>query len=236
MDLFGVKNLAGSFYSARHVYLPLQSLASLPPHEWKSGMAELVKTAVLAGGALCDDLAELAAALKMPHRAQSFPADTAQKLLSHNALARCVEAAALFKGRIVESDPKETAASGGRALLNLGHTFGHALEASAGLGAISHGEAVAWGIARSCELGLALGITPRPRAEQIQNLIALFGYETASPHPLASNKKTFIAALESDKKKKDSKMTFIVPDAQSAVRVTIATEAEKNILKSVLTF
>jgi 3-dehydroquinate synthase len=231
-DLFGVKNLAGSFYPARQVYLPLESLASLPPPEWKSGMAELIKTAVLAGGALSGDLADMAAALGLPGGVctADFPADTARRLLAQDSLARCVEAAARFKGRIVEADPEETAPSGGRALLNLGHTFGHALEGSAGLGAVSHGEAVAWGMARSCELGLALGITPRTRAEQIKSLIALYGYETAAPHPLMADKAAFIAALGSDKKKKNGKLAFIVPDAASAVQVTIAAETEMDII------
>jgi 3-dehydroquinate synthase len=198
-DLFGIKNLAGTFYPARHVYIPLESLESLPSAEWKSGMAELIKTAVLDG----DDFLALLEGLN-----GSF---------TNMAIAPCVERAVLFKGHIVEEDPFET--GNRRILLNLGHTFGHALEAAAGLGRISHGEAVAWGIARSCELGLALGVCPPHRAKRIMSLLKAFDYETAAPHPLAEGAE-LIQALGSDKKKRRGKLVFIVPDEKSARSVT----------------
>jgi 3-dehydroquinate synthase len=117
----------------------------------------------------------------------------------------------------VEADPRETSGgSGGRALLNLGHTFGHALEAAAGLGAISHGEAVAWGLARSCELGLAMGITPERRARTVMDLAAAFGYETAAPHPLMKDAASFMRALSGDKKKRAGAPFFVVPNAAGA--------------------
>jgi 3-dehydroquinate synthase len=119
-------------------------------------------------------------------------------------------------------------------LLNLGHTFGHALEAAAGLGKITHGEAVAWGIARSCELGCALGITPRQRAEKIISLVASFGYYHEAVHPLLGETGSFLTALECDKKKQCGKLIFIVPDAHSAVPVTIVSEKEKNVLLKII--
>jgi 3-dehydroquinate synthase len=200
-DLFGIKNLAGTFYPAGHVYIPLESLASLPPAEWKSGMAELIKTAVLEG----DDFLALVEELKGGFSVMSM------------TIAPCVDRAVRYKGRIVEEDPFETGSR--RVLLNLGHTFGHALEAAAGLGRISHGEAVAWGIARSCELGLALGICPSLRSKRIISLLSAFDYETAAPHPLASYAE-LIQALGSDKKKRRGKLVFIVPDEKSARPVT----------------
>jgi len=198
-DLFGIKNLAGTFYPAGHVYIPLESLASLPPAEWKSGMAELIKTAVLDGDEFLALIGELDVGF------------------INMAIASCVERAVRFKGRIVEEDPFETGSR--RVLLNLGHTFGHALEAAVGLGRISHGEAVAWGIARSCELGLALGICPPDRAERIMSLLRAFNYETTAPHPLAAGN-ALIQALGSDKKKRRGKLVFIVPDEKSARPVT----------------
>jgi 3-dehydroquinate synthase len=204
-DLFDLKNIAGTFYPARHVYMPTQSLAGLPMPEWKSGMAELIKTAILEGDSFIDELAPLATTLF----AQGIGAAMDLPLLG-----RCIIRAARFKGGIVAEDPLET--GNRRALLNLGHTFGHALESVAGLGAMSHGEAVAWGIARSCELALALEICPPRRAEKIKNLLAVCGYETAAPHPLAANGNAFLQALGSDKKKRGGNLRFIVPDAQSA--------------------
>jgi 3-dehydroquinate synthase len=214
-DLFDIKNSAGTFYPARHVYMPVCSLAGLPLPEWKSGMAELIQTAILEGDNFLDELAPLAGRLCTGG-------------MDPSSLAPCISRAARFKGGIVQEDPLETGSR--RILLNLGHTFGHALESVAGLGAISHGEAVAWGIARSCELALALGLCPPQRAEKIKTLLAACGYETASPHPLANNINAFMQALGSDKKKRGGNLHFVVPDAQSA-RVIPAAEHIDTIVR-----
>jgi 3-dehydroquinate synthase len=214
-DLFGVKNFAGTFFPARHVYMPMASLASLPLPEWKSGMAELIKTAILDSDDFLGELASLAAGFPDGSFSGGFPPDFASRVLaSGTALSRCISRAARFKGAIVQEDPLET--GNRRILLNLGHTFGHALEAAAGLGTISHGEAVAWGIARSCDLGLALNICPPQRAERIRALLSAYGYETAAPHPLMESTDTFIQALGSDKKKRSGNLSFIVPGKESA--------------------
>ena len=214
-DLFGVKNLAGSFYPARSVHIPLDALSTLPQAEIKSGMAELIKTAVLCGGGFLEQLEPLA---------ENF-----NEILEDGVLQKCVEKAVLYKGGIVSEDLRE---SGKRMLLNLGHTFGHALESSVGLGKITHGEAVAWGIVRACELGTALNITPRERARKIKSVIMSFGYECACPYP-AAGKEAMLNAMKSDKKKKSGGLTFIVPDEQSARIVILKTE-EIQIVEKVL--
>jgi len=206
-DLFGIKNLAGTFYPAEKVIMPLASLESLPEYEWKSGMAELIKTAVLAD----DDFLQMVKTLKN----------------SRENLAAAVSAAVEFKGRIVEKDPRETGSA--RALLNLGHTFGHALESSMGLGKISHGEAVAWGMARACELGRKLGITPAERAAAIMEVLNLFGYQTKTPYP-GMDKDRFMSAIVSDKKKKSGKMTFILPAKQGAQIVMLEDNKDIEII------
>jgi 3-dehydroquinate synthase len=215
-NLFGVKNLAGTFYPARYVHLPLESLKTLPPAEWKSGMAELIKTAVLEGGALMKGLESLRAGFPPDSFSPDFSEDFILRALEDraDALEDCIFQAAAFKGRIVEADPLETGEK--RRLLNLGHTFGHALEAAAGLGRISHGEAVAWGMARACDLGRALGVTPPERAADVTALLRSFGYQTAAPHPLVKNEGAFFQALGRDKKKAAGKMVYIVPDGRSA--------------------
>jgi 3-dehydroquinate synthase len=218
-DLFDIKNIAGTFYPARHVYMPVHSLSGLPLPEWKSGMAELIKTAILEGDDFLDELAPLAEVL--------FSKGIASAMNS-SSLAPCIVRAARFKGGIVEEDPLETGSR--RALLNLGHTFGHALESVAGLGAMSHGEAVAWGMARSCELALFLGLCPPQRAEKIKTTLAACGYETTAPHPLANNTDAFMRALGSDKKKRGGNLRFIVPDAQSA-RIIPAAECMDTIVR-----
>jgi len=221
-DLFGVKNLAGTFYPASRVYLPLESLASLPPAEWKSGMAELIKTAILEGDGFLALVEELGGC-------------SAGGAVTNTAIAACIKRAVEFKGRIVEEDPFEKGSR--RILLNLGHTFGHALEAAVGLGRITHGEAVAWGIARSCELGLALGVCPPARAKRITALLSAFDYETRAPHPLATGAAgtaEIIQALGSDKKKRRGKLVFIVPDEKSAVPVTADSPEFMNTIGKII--
>ena len=213
-DLFNVKNLAGSFYPAEVVYMPVQSLSTLPDREWKSGLAELIKTAILSGDDFLDILAETAN----------------DNSLKGEKLLKYIEKAVIYKGTVTSEDFRE---SGKRALLNLGHTFGHALEAAAGFGSLSHGEAVAWGIIQSCALGLLLGITPLKRAEKIKAVITNFGYDCSCPNRLADTE-AFKTAMNSDKKKKQGKMTFIIPDENSAKIVDIEPD-KKEIVEKLLT-
>jgi 3-dehydroquinate synthase len=216
-DLEGIKNLAGSFFPAGEIFAPLESLAALPGREWKSGMAELIKTAVLADPELFEllkTLGPLASPVFDQPRAPLFLEQNTGPLL--HAISRAVEA----KGRIVERDPRETGSE--RALLNLGHTFGHALEAAAGLGRLSHGEAVAWGMIRAGELGLALGLSPPQRVRDIAALIRSCGYETAAPHREMKNRELFLAALGGDKKKRGGKINFVIPAREGARLVPLS--------------
>ncbi|MDR2509630.1 MAG: 3-dehydroquinate synthase [Spirochaetaceae bacterium] len=199
-DLFGLKNLAGAFYPASVVFMPLESLKTLGEREFKSGFAELVKTVIL------DEAGDDEASFKLLRAVKEGK--------DGGALRGLVGMAINVKGRIVEADPRETGSL--RALLNLGHTFGHALEASAGLGTLTHGEAVAWGIARACELGLCLGVTPEIRAARIKTLLDDIGYETRPCHPNSGGTAGFMKALSGDKKKTGGALRFIVPAARGA--------------------
>jgi 3-dehydroquinate synthase len=231
-DLCGIKNLAGTFYPASRVYLPLEALKTLPPEQWKSGLGELLKTAVLEGSAEALDRARAFA----PFVRSLCAGDSGFAGIANDAypvLAELIGRSILVKGRIVEADPRETA-GGGRALLNLGHTFGHALEAAAGLGSLTHGEAVAWGLCRASDLGLALGITPEGRARAIRGIVADCGYETASPHPRMQDLDSFMRALAGDKKKKAGAPVFVVPNADGAELVS-ATSMPPGLLKKILT-
>ncbi|MDR1902890.1 MAG: 3-dehydroquinate synthase [Treponema sp.] len=218
-DLFGIKNFAGTFFPARLVYMPLESLNTLPEYEWKSGMAEIIKTAVLDREEKPESPAYtgsfFSACLKL--REGSPPGVFPNRLYALNpeGLFECITRSVEFKGRIVEADPEET--GGKRALLNLGHTFAHALEASLGLGSVSHGEAVAWGLARSCELGFSIGITSEKQIGEIKEVLALYGYEIRTPHPLLKDIPSFMQALGGDKKKSSGQLSFIVPCETGAV-------------------
>jgi 3-dehydroquinate synthase len=227
-DLLGIKNLAGTFYPASLIYLPLEALKTLPPEQWKSGVGELLKTAVLEGSPAALDQARAL----LPFMRGIFEGSRSFTEAAYPVLAELIGRSVTAKGRIVEADPRESS-PGGRALLNLGHTFGHALEAAAGLGSLTHGEAVAWGLVRSCELGAALGITPANRGREIRELVAAYGYETAAPHPLMQDAALFMRALSGDKKKKDGKLAFVVPNAAGAELVSAAS-LQPGLLESII--
>ncbi|MDR2398733.1 MAG: 3-dehydroquinate synthase [Spirochaetaceae bacterium] len=224
-DLGGLKNLAGTFYPAPLIYMPLDSLVSLPPPEWKSGMGELIKTAIL------DDTGALLGQLRLLGSDPLDGMDPAGRERLFVAIAGSVG----IKGRIVEADPRETGAE--RMRLNLGHTFAHALESAAGLGQVSHGEAVAWGLVCACELGYALGLTPLDRVEAIDGLLRDRSYETRVPHPFLTapgKLEAFMRALDGDKKKKAGDLRFIVPLAKGVTAVSakdIAADLVERIMR-----
>ncbi|MDR2842606.1 MAG: 3-dehydroquinate synthase [Spirochaetaceae bacterium] len=206
-DFMGIKNSVGTFYPAQNVYMPLETLQTLPLREWKSGMAEIIKTAVLDKSVYNSAVrARLLSASKGFSAVNSF---------ENGALFDIIKRAVFFKAKIVLRDPCET--KGLRVLLNLGHTFAHALETSAGLGTVTHGEAVAWGIVRACELGKKLHITEDQKADCICALIKEAAYESVAPHPCMNDTDFFMKALYSDKKKSAGKLKFVIPNKNGAV-------------------
>jgi 3-dehydroquinate synthase len=233
-DLFDIKNFVGTFYPAELIYMPIASLATLPDREWKSGMAEVIKTAVLdrsvrsasARSAVDEreDFLSLIASLDAPLGARLLQTRA-------DAVIESIARSVSIKGRIVEADPKETGSE--RITLNLGHSFAHALESSAGLGRVSHGEAVAWGMARACELGQALGITPAARGASICESLRRFGYEISAPHPFVSDTEVFMRALNRDKKKKAGTLMFVIP-AETGTALISGSEFEVSLLERIV--
>lgn len=133
------KNLVGAFHQPRGVFIATGLLRTLPPREFAAGMAEVIKYGLLGDAALFERLE------KSPLTVNS--ADLPQ------VIKRCCA----IKAQIVQADERETAKEGGRALLNLGHTFGHAIEQVSGYGVYLHGEAVAIGLAAAARLSEKLG-------------------------------------------------------------------------------
>ncbi len=189
IDFGGVKNLVGTFYPAEEVRICPELLESLPERDYLSGMAEIIKHAMLAP----DDL--------MP-----MLIDEKEAILSRNMdiLNRLIPAAVKVKVDIVTQDLRE---NGIRAYLNLGHTFGHALEAATNFSRWSHGEAVAWGILRALDLGERLDITDAAWAADMRKLIADYGFDIVTPQVAADEIK---AAMVDDKKKKDGRLRFVM--------------------------
>ncbi len=192
-DFGGVKNLVGSFYTAEEVRICPCMLETLPEREYLSGMAEVLKHAMLTPGPGAGGLLDIVASEK-------------DAILARDAqtLERLIPAAVKVKVDIVSKDLRE---QGIRAFLNLGHTFGHALEAATNFSRWSHGEAVAWGILRSLDLGVRIGLTDKDWADETRHLIADYGFDIVTPQVAPGEIK---AAMVDDKKKKDGRLRFVL--------------------------
>ena len=189
------KNLIGSFYQPRLVLADVTTLATLPPRERRSGYVEIVKYGLIDDPVFFDWLEENGPAM----------IDGDQDLL-RAAVAHACRA----KARIVAGDERE---SGSRALLNLGHTFAHALEAEAGYdGSLLHGEAVAFGIVLAHRLSAMLGHCGADDTARVASHFEAVGLPSeaaALPDP-GWHPPALIERMKHDKKVQDGRMTFVL--------------------------
>lgn len=195
INLRSGKNLVGLFHQPRLVIADLDTLKTLPKRELRAGYAEVVKYALI-------DDPDLFVWLE----------DNGHAALAgvENALAHAVATSIHSKARIVAADERET---GVRALLNLGHTFGHAFEACAGYdGRLLHGEAVACGLAMAARLSVRLGLCPGEDAARLETHLALAGLHPdpqrlpGGPYEAGS----LLAAMAHDKKNEGGSLTLIL--------------------------
>ena len=159
----GGKNLIGAFHQPRAVLSDLATLRTLPPRELRAGLAEVIKYGLI------DDAGFLAWIEANVH---------ALLALDPDALAQAVGRSCEIKARIVAADERE---HGQRALLNLGHTFGHAIETAAGYGEWLHGEAVALGMLLAADLSQRLGYLGAADVARVRELLRRAGLPTAAP-------------------------------------------------------
>jgi len=194
IDYAGFKNLVGTFYPAHELRIWPGALASLPDRDYRSGLAEVLKHAFLVDAHLLELLETKKAAV--------LSRDPA-------VLEELVFRAVMVKVGVVERDLRET---GERAFLNLGHTFGHALESVMGFdGSWTHGEAVCWGMARALDLGVTLGVTEALWRDRAVSLIEAYGFRVKAPGADAG---AVLAAMKNDKKKKAGLVRFVLQEAQ----------------------
>ncbi len=194
INLAAGKNLAGAFHQPIAVYADTDLLATLPAREFAAGMAEVIKYGMLGDRALFDKLAALG---DLHAKHPELPA----------IIRRCCE----IKARVVAGDERELAKDGGRALLNLGHTFGHAIENVAGYGAYLHGEAVAVGLALATRLSIALGMLNESDAGAVENLLLQNNLPVKLRAPLPVN--ALLDAMRRDKKVRLGALRFVVMNA-----------------------
>ncbi len=209
IDLPEGKNLVGQFYPARAVAIDPELLDTLPKGEWASGMAEVIKHGVLQGSPLWDTLLRLSREdLNDPATRESF-------------LAQAVE----VKLKVVVEDPYER--TGQRATLNLGHTFGHALEWASSYG-LRHGEAVGLGMLAAVRLSRSLRLLTRDFEEELLGLLRLWGLPISLPNPESDvwNWATMQLAFDRDKKSSSGAWRFIVPTRPGHVETVTSPDLE----------
>ncbi|HEY5716567.1 MAG TPA: 3-dehydroquinate synthase, partial [Psychromonas sp.] len=185
------KNMIGAFYQPQSVIIDIDCLKTLPAREFSAGMAEVIKYGIIYDPAFFTWLEENIKEIKL-----------LQPVAITYMIKRCCE----IKAEIVSMDEKE---GGIRALLNLGHTFGHAIEAEQGYGNWLHGEAVAVGTVLAAKTAVHLGLIGAAQAEQIISLIKQFDLPITAPENMLYQQ--FAEHMQLDKKVLDGKLRLILP-------------------------
>jgi 3-dehydroquinate synthase len=198
------KNMVGAFYQPKLVVCDLDTLATLPPREFSAGLAEVIKYGPIADMAFLDWIEKNLAGLMAREPG----------LLAH-AVRRSCE----IKADVVGQDERE---SGLRAILNFGHTFGHAIEAGLGYGEWLHGEAVACGMVMASHLSHRLGLVDTAFVERLTNILRDARLPVRAP-PLGADR--FIELMRVDKKAEAGEIRFIVIDRPGSASMRPAPEA-----------
>lgn len=200
------KNLVGAFYQPAVVISDLDTLKTLPPRELKAGYAEIVKYAFIRDRAFFEWL--------QIHGQEILACD-------ESALIHAVRVSCAHKAHIVAEDEKEQKDL--RALLNFGHTFGHAFEKLLGYGgALLHGEAVSLGMVHALDLSVRLGLcSDEDRKTAVQHLsdMGLIVRKDQVPALAPFTSADILAAMQNDKKAEAGKIAFVVLDGLGAAHV-----------------
>jgi 3-dehydroquinate synthase len=202
------KNMIGAFYQPLMVVCDLETLKTLPDRELSAGLAEIIKYGPIA------DLGFLA-----------WIEDNIDALMAREAraLAYAVRRSCEIKAWVVAQDERE---SGLRAILNFGHTFGHAIEAGLGYGQWLHGEAVGCGMVMAAELSCRLGLVEPDLVRRLTDLIQKAGLPVTAPR-LAEpdNAGRYLDLMRLDKKAQGGEIRFVVIDGPASAAVRSAPDA-----------
>lgn len=189
VNVGGFKNMVGTFSQPQFVVCDASLLATLPSREFRAGLAEVIKTAILGDAGLFSLLEHT-----------SFEALRKDAALLEEVITRCMK----VKASVVAEDERE---GGRRRILNLGHTIAHAIEKSSNK--LNHGEAVAVGLHQITRSALAQGLISEGDAKRILALIEQYGFTTESP----AERKQLLKAIEGDKKRSGDSLHLIYPTA-----------------------
>ncbi len=210
------KNMIGAFYQPRRVVCDLATLDSLPAREISAGLAEVIKYGPIADAALLDWI---------EHHIDALRACDAV------ALAHAVRRSCEIKAAVVAADEREADL---RAILNFGHTFGHAIEAGLGYGQWLHGEAVGCGMVMAADLSARLKLVPWALVERLRALCARAGLPVRAPR--LGGAQQWLDLMRLDKKAEGGEMRFVVlesigkaalrPVPEALVRETLAANCD----------
>ena len=210
------KNMIGAFHQPRAVFIDLNTLYTLPPREFAAGMAEVIKYGLIRDAGFYQWLQDARDRLQAREEA---------------ALAEAIERSCALKADVVAADERE---GGLRAILNLGHTFGHAIETHQGYGQWLHGEAVASGMLLALRLSVQRGWVEESSVAVLHRLLESFGLPTGIPADMAPA--DFVTLMARDKKVLDGRLRLvlleaigsacIVDDVQTAELETLLGSAE----------
>jgi 3-dehydroquinate synthase len=198
------KNMIGAFYQPRLVVCDLETLATLPAREFSAGLAEAIKYGPIADMTLLDWLEA-----------------NIERLVAREtaALAHAVRRSCEIKAWVVGQDERE---AGLRAILNFGHTFGHAIEAGLGYGQWLHGEAVGCGMVMALHLSQRLGLIDNHFVERVTALLRKAGLPVVGP---ALGADRYLELMRVDKKTEAGEIKFVVIDHPGSAVVRTAPDA-----------
>lgn len=198
------KNMIGTFWQPSLVCIDTETLTSLPRREFVSGMAEVIKYGVIYDRAFFDHLKSGRDAILA---------------LDPEALANIITRSCAIKAEVVGEDERE---SGLRAILNFGHTIGHAIENATGYKQYLHGEAVSIGMCAEARLSARLGIMTGPEA--VAEISGLYGLPSEIPAEI--DRSVLLGAMEIDKKALHGAIRFILPERIGTVRINVPVDRE----------
>jgi 3-dehydroquinate synthase len=205
------KNMIGTFYQPRMVWVDVKTLTTLQRRDFVSGVAEVIKYGIIRDAGLFDIME------KKRREILDFDAAT----LTHIIRRSCE-----IKAEIVSHDERET---GLRAILNFGHTIGHALETETRYQQFTHGEAVGLGMCIESDIAGTLGMLRPAETRRIAELVAAYGLPTALPEGVDASK--LLAHMKLDKKTVAGELTFILPKQIGDVIIKKGVEA-KDVIRA----
>ncbi len=201
------KNMIGAFYQPQLVVCDLDVLATLPERELSAGLAEVIKYGPIADLAFLDWIEA------------ALPALLAR---DPQALSHAVKRSCEIKAHVVGQDERE---AGLRAILNFGHTFGHAIEAGMGYGQWLHGEAVGCGMVMAAELSQRLGLIDAALAARLKRLVQAAGLPVQGPRLAEDNAGRYLELMRLDKKSEAGEIKFVLIDPPGSAAVRAAPNA-----------